>query len=334
MMKDKIRILFTKIKNVNFTLPFIKKRITFRWNYKIVILLFVSLFLCGYSLISRSSIQRRFFRSHPDKVIYWDLSRDQYLSSLTNHLLARDIRFKVYTIRKGDNYWKIAKTNQVDFDTILGCNPYIRGFYADINDKIVAINRKGVLHYIKESEDPGILSRLYDIPESRIRKENKLKPFSRLRKGDILFVPDASPRMFTREFYELYCLRMKFRNPVSGWLGVPYGWRIHPILKVRKFHQGIDLGAPKYSAICAAAGGVVIVAGPAGNYGKVVILDHSDGFQTTYAHCSRIYVRTGQKVKQGQVIAAVGDTGMATIHHLHFEIKKNGHFVDPLKYLW
>ena len=134
--------------------------------------------------------------------------------------------------------------------------------------------------------------------------------------------------------YEAYKLRKMFITPVHGWIGAHYGWRIHPFTKKRSFHKGIDLGAPYGAPIMAAASGVVTYAGWAGNYGKMIEIDHGNGFRTRYAHCSKIYVRIGQKVKQGQIIGRVGKTGRATTKHLHFEVRKNGKPINPLKVLW
>jgi len=98
-------------------------------------------------------------------------------------------------------------------------------------------------------------------------------------------------------------------------------------------HSGIDIAASKGSAIKAADGGVVKFAGWNGNYGKLVIIDHENGYTTYYGHCNTIKVKTGQRVARGEVIATVGETGRATGPHLHFEVRKNGVPVNPLNYI-
>ncbi len=98
-------------------------------------------------------------------------------------------------------------------------------------------------------------------------------------------------------------------------------------------HTGIDIAAPRGTPNKAADGGVVIFAGWSGNYGKLVIIDHENGFTTYYAHNDTITVKKGQRVAKGDVIGTVGSTGRATGSHLHFEVRKNGVPVDPLKYL-
>lgn len=124
-----------------------------------------------------------------------------------------------------------------------------------------------------------------------------------------------------------------FIYPLRGQLTSRFGMRTHPIYGIRKMHTGIDLSAPQGTPIRASAGGVVVYAGWWGGYGKVVIIDHGGGISTLYGHCSAIYVNKGQNVSQGEVIATVGATGLATGPHLHFEVRKNGKPVDPLSYL-
>ncbi|MEN6316058.1 MAG: peptidoglycan DD-metalloendopeptidase family protein [Clostridiaceae bacterium] len=111
-----------------------------------------------------------------------------------------------------------------------------------------------------------------------------------------------------------------------------YGMRKHPILRKYKMHTGIDIGAPKNSSIVAANKGTVIMAqyDKSGGYGRMVVIDHGDGITTLYAHCNSLLVKVGAEVKQGQVIAKVGSTGLSTGYHLHFEVRKNGETQNPL----
>jgi len=98
--------------------------------------------------------------------------------------------------------------------------------------------------------------------------------------------------------------------------------RRHPILKVDKHHNGVDIAAPFGSAVSAAAPGTVIFAGPRGTAGNTVIIDHGNGYHTYYMHNSALNVRNGDRVVPGQAIAKVGSTGRSTGNHLHFEVRK------------
>ena len=113
----------------------------------------------------------------------------------------------------------------------------------------------------------------------------------------------------------------------------PYGYRIHPIFGVKKFHSGVDLAAPGGSNILAATDGTVKMAGWNGGYGNCVVVDHGGGVSTLYGHASRLLVSKGQKVTRGQVIAKVGTTGNSTGNHLHFEVLINGKTTDPMPYI-
>lgn len=121
--------------------------------------------------------------------------------------------------------------------------------------------------------------------------------------------------------------------PVLGSITSRFGYRIHPILKSRIFHTGLDIGAPMGRPIFASDAGVVLFSGKWGNYGNIVIIDHGSKTTTLYAHMSKYLVKKKVKVAKGQVIGLVGQTGLATGPHLHFEIRKNGKVEDPLKYL-
>ena len=122
----------------------------------------------------------------------------------------------------------------------------------------------------------------------------------------------------------------RFSRPVNGSITSRYGMRHHPILRRTRLHAGVDFGAGHGSRIMAAADGVVIAATYSRGYGNMIILDHGGGISTLYAHCSAISVSTGQRVKRGQRIGAVGSTGLATGPHLHFEVRVNGRPVNPL----
>ncbi len=112
-----------------------------------------------------------------------------------------------------------------------------------------------------------------------------------------------------------------------------YGYRTHPITGKKKLHGGVDLAAPGGSAILAAQSGRVIVATYHWSFGNYIIVDHGNGYSTLYAHCSKLLVRKGQTVSQGQRIANVGTTGSSTGNHLHFEVRINGARTNPMPYI-
>ncbi len=118
------------------------------------------------------------------------------------------------------------------------------------------------------------------------------------------------------------------------YISSPFGMRLHPILGKRLMHTGIDIPAPGGTSIYAAKGGTVINAAYLGSYGNAVIIDHGGGIHTLYGHSSKLLVSEGDVVNKGDVVALVGSTGRSTGNHLHFEVRENGVYVDPKKYLF
>ena len=114
-----------------------------------------------------------------------------------------------------------------------------------------------------------------------------------------------------------------------------FGYRTHPIYKVRKMHTGVDFTAPTGTPIIAAGDGkVILVEKSNSGYGHQVEIDHGYNYITKYAHMSKIDVRVGEKIKRGQTIGAVGSTGTSTAPHLHYEVVYKGNKVDPKNYFF
>ena len=142
-------------------------------------------------------------------------------------------------------------------------------------------------------------------------------------------VANAVPRVVERGTKE----PPTYIRPISGGrLSSPFGRRSAPKRGASTYHKGIDLATPVGTAVAASSGGTVTRAGWGSGYGYVVYIDHEDGKQTRYGHLSKVLVKTGQTVKQGDKIALSGNTGRSTGPHLHFEILVNGSAVNPFEY--
>ena len=111
-----------------------------------------------------------------------------------------------------------------------------------------------------------------------------------------------------------------------------YGMRMHPILKYRKMHNGMDFTASTGTPIYATGDGVVIKASRATGFGNVVYVDHGFGYETRYAHMSKFNTKKGRKVKRGDIIGYVGNTGLSSGPHLHYEVHKNGRVINPVNF--
>ena len=120
--------------------------------------------------------------------------------------------------------------------------------------------------------------------------------------------------------------------PTEGKITSLFGKRKHPIKKRVRLHTGVDIANLLSTDIISTAAGLVIYAGLRGGYGKTVIIDHDNGFETYYAHAKKLLVRKGDKVDRGTVIAKMGSTGLSTGSHLHYEIRFNGEPLDPVSF--
>lgn len=136
----------------------------------------------------------------------------------------------------------------------------------------------------------------------------------------------------TNVSYECPVLPFEYVSPVSGIKSSGFGYRLHPIENKVKYHYGTDFAANTGTAVTAFADGVIVAAGDSDSYGKYMIIDHSDGYSTLYAHCSELCMGCGN-VSKGDVIARVGSTGAATGPHLHFELMCNDTYLNPEFYL-
>src|SRR5574344_1970265 len=129
--------------------------------------------------------------------------------------------------------------------------------------------------------------------------------------------------------------QLQWPAPASRRITSPFGYRIDPIYKIYKLHNGVDIGAGYGTNIVAAESGTVIAAsyGYNSGYGNYIMINHGNGLTTRYAHCSSLNVTVGQNVSRGQVIGAIGSTGNSTGPHLHFEVRINGKCNKHMEYL-
>ena len=137
-------------------------------------------------------------------------------------------------------------------------------------------------------------------------------------------------------FYEEHSLMLASTPsiwPVRGYLSSSYGRRRDPFTGEREFHHGIDVSTPIGRSVVAPADGVVLYAGKRGSYGNVIVIDHKFGMMTRYAHLSRFSVRPGKRVKRGDVVGYVGNTGRSNGPHLHYEVWVSDRPTHPLNYV-
>lgn len=243
-----------------------------------------------------------------------------------------------HRVKRGETLSHIAVRYGVSWRDILRANRLIstRRLYVGQKLFIPKVKSKdgGILHTVRRGDTVWDIAHKYSIPQKKIIRANRLTwaGMKRLKPGTRLLIPGVkrvSEKTTVRRSDSSFICPLKGKIHITS----PYGMRIHPIRRKRHFHCGIDLKARVGTAVYASMSGKVIYAGRYGGYGKLVIIQHSNGFTTRYGHLSKTKVGVGQRIKQGQLIALSGNTGVSTGPHLHFEIRKNGKPHNPANYI-
>lgn len=242
--------------------------------------------------------------------------------------LAETFKFESYVVRAGDTISSIAAKRSLSLGSIISANRIANVKSVRVGAELRIPNMDGVPYEVRKGDSLLRIASSWGIPVEAILDANDLNSET-IHAGTTLFLPGA--RMKNED------LRMAlgdlFAYPVSGRLTSPFGWRDDPFTGARRFHAGIDLAAPVGTPIRAAMAGKVSSVGVNAIYGKYVIVTHSGGYQTWYAHLNDYATVKGKQVAQGERIGFLGNTGYSTGPHLHFSIFKNGRAVDPLRFL-
>ncbi|WP_208998551.1 M23 family metallopeptidase [Roseibium aquae] len=186
---------------------------------------------------------------------------------------------------------------------------------------------------------PGDALELFFAADETVNSETPEILFTRLTTGssERLFYRFRTPDDGIVDYYDengQSAKKFLMRKPLSsGRFRSGFGMRVHPIHKYRKMHTGVDWSAPRGTPIMAAGNGTIVKAGWSSGYGRRIELRHANGYTTTYSHLTGFAegIREGGQVSQGQIIGYVGSTGLSTGPHLHYEVKVNGRFVDPMR---
>lgn len=230
------------------------------------------------------------------------------------------LKIQTHTVKRGENLSIIAKKYGISIDTVCGSNNLRSYDFINEGAELRIPNKDGILYNMKEGNNLINLANKYKIPADKILAQNDFVNPDFIKPGELVFIPDAKPQNIIQGF--LWPVPSKRVTSAYGWRRSPFS-RAH-----REFHKGIDIAA-RYNWVKASRFGRITFAGWMAGYGNAIIIAHPGGYKTLYAHLSRISVRNGQYVKQGQVIAQSGNTGRSTGPHLHFEIIKNGNHQNP-----
>lgn len=283
--------------------------------------------------VERQSVRRNLAESESSLLLS---EPDGILSETDAKKIIRDTEFfiaKIHTVQRNDWLEKIAQEYGTSPISVRSTNnledPQLRP-----NQRVIVQNKRGVTHVAREMEPLDSVVQTYEklgATKEKILEVNSLDEVALFKDGKFflqggakLWIPDA------KRSFPIFSRPVVWRRISSR-----FGFRKHPILKVKKFHDGFDMVAPFGASVYAAEKGVVVYAGWLNNYGNVIDVRLSK-ITTRYGHLSKIHVKVGEKVKRKQLIGQVGSSGLSTGPHLHFEVRRNsdGRAINPRRYLY
>ena len=235
-----------------------------------------------------------------------------------------------HVVQPGDTLSQIATRFGVSIDTLALTNRLTNLDLIRVGHILLIPPADGIYYEVAPGDTLWEISMRYRVPLSTITQKNGLSDSSFIRPGDMLFLPTwAGAGTASTSTAVVAGGRQRFfwPLPVAGRISSAFGPRWGG------FHHGVDIAVPSGTQVLAAASGTVVEAGWKGTYGLTVRLDHGSGYQTFYAHASRILVSKGDVVSARSPIALVGSTGRSTGPHLHVEFHVGGEPVDPMRYL-
>jgi murein DD-endopeptidase MepM/ murein hydrolase activator NlpD len=242
--------------------------------------------------------------------------------------LAETFSWKEYRVKGGDTLSEIAKAQDLSLGTLIACNSITNARRLREGEILRIPNMDGIPYSVKAGDSLSAISASSGVPLAVILDVNDLES-DVISPGASLFLPGL--RMPQEEIR--LALGESFIYPLRGTLSSSYGWRIDPIAKVERFHSAIDLAAPQGTPVKAAMDGTVSRVAVNSVYGIYIILTHSGGYQSLYAHLSLASVKQGTAVTRGAKIGEVGSTGYSTGPHLHFGVFRNNKAINPLEVL-
>ncbi|MCK4797742.1 MAG: M23 family metallopeptidase [Spirochaetes bacterium] len=240
----------------------------------------------------------------------------------------KKIVYSKYRAKKNDSLKKIASKSGISFGTILLANNIRSKTILRPGNILIIPNQDGRLITVKKNDSIFKIANRYGIKWEKIVDANNLES-SIIIPGMKLFIPGSSMTSYERKMF----FGKNYIWPVNGKITSYYGPRIDPFTGAYGFHSGIDIKNKTGSIIKATRDGKVIFIGWQKVYGNFLMIRHDDKTITTYAHLKKINIKKNQHVKQGKCVGWLGSSGRSTGPHLHFEVRKNGKLINPLKIL-
>ena len=264
-----------------------------------------------------------------EKLDYTDLNYRQLQEDISFFYRASSARKElppmllyIYRVESGENIFTLSSQAGLPYDTVASLNR-IPSSSADLEGKTIILpSQAGIFLPAEPSSDIEFISLSWRAP-SLSEAETII-----INDDEYYFFPDQSYHNVERAYF----LGILFTNPLpKGIVTSGYGLRTSPFTGNHMFHKGIDIAAPTGTYVFAARGGEVIAEGTNSTYGNYIEIQHEGGYTSFYGHLNKIFVELHDKVNSTMIIAEVGNTGLSTGPHLHFEIRRDGSSKDPSK---
>ena len=242
-------------------------------------------------------------------------------------------RFKNHFVAAGETLESIARQYNLIPATLMGLNPALRQGQVRAGTEVVIPPYNGIRVEVPANQTWQDVATTYNVRPALVYEVNGCQQNPR-----VVFLPGVNWSPGGSDV-QLSGVLAGYPLPAIAPIGFGYGWKLHPATRKVVFHSGIDLLAVAGTPVSVVGDGIVAFAGKRGDYGNLVVVNHSEGRQTRYSHLDSITVSTGQRVKQGEQLGTVGATGVPDIKdmHLHFEVRYNSDLgwvaEDPLPYL-
>lgn len=300
----------------------------------------------------KQSAVEKIYETQPKFIVREDAIQKPQITSTTTNLKLRN-KVEDYTVASGDTLSGIAQKFGINMTTLLWANNLTVRSYIKPGDDLKILPVDGLTHKITRGDSLSRIAKKYNSNVDSIVLQNNLVDAQDIRIGQELIIPGGEKPAPVRTVKSRYTPTTKstsvIKSTSSGYSAAkptiakapaqntrfvwPTAWRV--ITQYYSWrHTALDIDGHYHTPIYASEAGTVIVAqgGWNGGYGLYIIIDHGGGLTSLYAHASKIFVKKGDRVERGEVIAMVGTTGRSTGTHLHYEVRENGRRVNPLRY--
>lgn len=346
------------------TFIIISKR--YRYSISLFLLLFLTLFLYFPSQKSlfnefykeefkylngiefNESLERNFHIYNGLTEILEEMESFVKSEELINHE-EDEIKETVYIAKSGESLAELSKKFNQDLDVLKFNNPSLKNSLIKDGQKILVYSKNGIFYRVKRNDNLYKIAKIYKVPLENIIMVNDLSSY-KILPGQKIFIPNPKLNINNRPLPKVDIIKtikninlVKENNIIRSlnnflwpvkWRGVSssFGMREHPVLKVERFHKGVDLRAPKGTSVFSPLDGKIVYAGYQRGFGNFIIIKHYNGYMTRFGHLSKIFVNKDDKVVRGSKIAETGATGLCSAPHLHFEvINEKGEYINPEK---